>query len=315
MEELKKVEEKKSLDKKTFSLGFLSGIIVGVVVITVVSLVYTSVPGSVEDFNKIEREYLNLDQSFSNEFKNIYPSDSSSKIILDSSLLSLKQVKNILEKIIPKIGEAVDYSEKYSKSGKAKEWFDSVNKCYIIRQDIYGKYSKIVENQTTLIKAAQTENALTDSLKELSDIGSEIRSYSVAQDKDRLSRTLDKGITNLVKIKSDFSELKGVMPTIDSIDAWIKYSNSAIAFLDSIKKNLESTGFTKEVTVEDREIINKGVILGKQRDAASEKYGKQITDWVFNNRDLVQKEIDRLVIDANQKCEAASFMYTELFPN
>lgn len=320
MEEIKKVEEKKSFDKKTFSLGFLSGVIIGVVAIAVISLWYESssdsaLSGPVEDFYVLEREYLNLDERFSNEIKNIYPSDTSSDAIVNNSFAALKQTKSILEKIIPKINDIADYSEKYSKEGKEKGWFDLVNKCYLTRKDIYEKYSNIVENQTILVKAAQTENILTDSLDELSNIGGEIKLYTATQDKVRLLSTLNNAIANFVKIKTSFSELKSVMPTISSIDAWIKYSNGSIALFNSIKKNLESTGFTEEVTSEDRELANKGLMLGKQREVASEKYAREVKDWVFNNRDLIQQDIERLVIEANQKCQSAGFVDAESSTN
>lgn len=270
-------------------------------------------PNTVQTYNNLETEFLDLDEKFNNELKNVYPSDSSSDTIVNSSFSSALQAKTLLSNIISKVNSIVKFAQDHSQSGKEKEWFATCVKCYVVRQDIYNKYSKIIDNQITLIGLTRLENVLIDDLKKLASTGKEIDLYIAAKDKSRLFESIDKLVITANSVKKDALEMKQVL-SLTAFDDFAKYADGTISLFLHLKQNVESVGFTVEASADDQAIIAQALALAQQRSEILTKYGDQTSDWVFKNRDSIQKDIDRLFIEANQTCTKASVIYTELFP-
>jgi hypothetical protein len=315
MEQTNLSVQNNKFEKKSMIVGFLIGVVLTIIVIFVIALLFSnSVPNVVAKFNEMESTFINNDEKFRNLYDGIYPSDASSDIQIADSITKAETSKILLEEIRKEVGDLKVLAEGNSKSGTASEWFAECIKCYSIREDIYSKYSIIVNNQLALLKATEIENGLQITLEKISDVAKDIALYSASKDEAGLIASIDSTLNKIKGAKNDFSELKKALP-VQSIDSWIAYLNHAAEFLDLIKTSVKTEGFTDKATESDKIIVTKALALSKERTNATDLYAKEVGDWVFKNRDSIKKEIDALIINANQSCTSASNMYSKLFPN
>ena len=175
------------------------------------------------------------------------------------------------------------------------------------------KYETIINSQASLLKFVQLENKLIKNNNNLEVVSGNIARYTSSKDKDGLIKTFDSTITELNDLISIASAMNKIIP-LPSLNGWVSYANEAIDLMRFMKNDVMTVGFTETPTDTDREMVKRSAELAKKRIDLSNKYSKEISDWIFTNRDSVQKDIDRLVIDGNQACNEASKKYQTLYP-
>jgi hypothetical protein len=267
---------------------------------------------ALEKFNGLAADYTSVDERFNTEW-DLFDPQYTTNVSLQSSLSASQTLLNYVRLMKSNVSDLniLIAEEKKTASGDQLEWWTMVGDCYLKRSEALNNFQDLFTNEIKELNYLYDSNNFAQSLIELGTLEAQSISYGQLGDEQ-------KDIEVLNKMKTKIGESRTYLQNMQAMALGFSYLSIYEQFVNAYEKYIElnlqyyaspSLDLSKQAYDKYNEIqeINTRINAG----AMAEEYSTWSTINIKNKRDAAS----RLITEANQKCSAASNLYSSAFPN
>ncbi|MFH1641836.1 MAG: hypothetical protein ABIC04_02970 [Nanoarchaeota archaeon] len=222
-----------------------------------------------------------------------------------SELASKKtELKDTTNQIITLAGQGISYSP----DNLEKEYFESINSCYLERIKVLDNSGKVIENYQNFLSYGLLALKIRVSYSELLV---QIDSYTTFEEKQDVENSIKalNAILSEVKAIRDTTIAAKELISLDYQDKLVKWADQYKEILDLSKQGWQKTGAERDAlfTLVNEKAANMGESLN------SAEVEEQQKNWHYENIEKLDTASTSAFNEANRQCTKAAEKYEELY--
>ncbi len=295
-------------------LAVVITIIVVVALIIVWALWYSSVDKEVETIGIIESDFTKNYNLFSTEYPISDPivieSIAGVPRALEANILAKKYIANAEANAteIVKLSEEAKVKFKDDKL----EWINKVNGCYNKRIVMMDNYQEVLSNEEKQLIYLNYSFQFDLTYQEFTSLLASYLLYSKSNDKQNIIKTLNEMKPKVLLMRSQLENMNNAI-SLSSVGKLIEWTKKYDELIDL------SIRFWNAQTLEQeplsKQILQKGVEAGALLNEGSAKLPEEADSWKITNVKNKQDIAGRSAIEANNICNEAYRLYTQIYPS